>query len=81
MLFILFLQSLQDRLKRLMIFLHSTFHLTWGVWTVINYLRYMSHLTESQLPLLKIVGVKLVYSDEALNSSGFWSALFKGHLR
>lgn len=40
----------------------------------------MSNETSSQLPLLNIIGLKLVYAGNEDNP-GFWSALFRGQLR
>ncbi|CAH0548690.1 unnamed protein product [Brassicogethes aeneus] len=72
-------KDFEGRLKRLILFSHSTFELTWGVLTLLNYLKYMSNGTDSQLLMLKLIDLKLVRSGEQ-DVGGFWSALFKGQL-
>lgn len=55
---------MQDDLKKVLIHLHSISHFSWGTWTVINYLRYMSRETNAQLPILEIINLQFVYSGE-----------------
>lgn len=46
---------------------------------MINYLQYMSNKTDAQLPILQLIKIQLVYSNE-LEQRNFWSALFNGEL-
>lgn len=73
------MQNLHDNFKKFLIHVHSASHLTWGLWTVINYLRYMSNKTGSQLPMLHLLKLRLLYSGE-LQDANFWSELFRGRL-
>lgn len=66
-------QNLQGDLRRLLVHLHTLSHLSWGVWTVINYLRYMSNKTNAQLPILEIINLQYVYSVE-VEDLNFWSS-------
>ncbi|KAF2904853.1 hypothetical protein ILUMI_01324 [Ignelater luminosus] len=66
--------------KRAILVSHSFFEIFLNSWTLIQYLRYMSDQSEFQLPFLQILKLKLVYSNELQDDSGFWSALFRGQL-
>lgn len=46
---------------------------------ITNYIRYMSQRTPSQLPIVRLLNLQLVYSDQTADAD-FWSALFKGRL-
>ncbi|CAG9767695.1 unnamed protein product [Ceutorhynchus assimilis] len=66
--------------KQFLSYSHSAFEVLWHLWILNNYLRYMGGKTDSQLPLLHLLNLKLVYSNEQPSQS-FWMELFKGNLR
>ncbi|XP_044260896.1 peroxisome assembly protein 12 [Tribolium madens] len=72
--------NFEGRFKKLLILSHSTFEITWGLLTVYNYIQYMSHQTDAQLPILQLIDVKLAYPEPLPEEPSFWSLLFKGHL-
>jgi peroxin-12 len=71
--------NFEGRFKKLLIFSHSTFEVTWGLLTVYNYVKYMSHQTDAQLPILALIKVKLAYGDPVPEEPSFWATLLKGH--
>lgn len=73
-------KDFEGRLKKLLLFSHSIFEMSWTLLTLANYLKYMSNSSESQFPILQIINMKLV-RDEQQDIPGFWTALFKGQLR
>ncbi|KAF7282103.1 peroxisomal biogenesis factor 12 [Rhynchophorus ferrugineus] len=66
--------------KKTLIFSHAVFELVWGLIHLYNFLQYMGGKTGSQLPLLKVINMKLCYSND-LPPPSFWQALFKGDLK
>lgn len=66
--------------KKLVILSYSTFEITWRALTFFTYLKYMSNNSQPQLTQLKLLHLKLSYSGENADTSGFWSNLFKGNL-
>ncbi|XP_050313615.1 peroxisome assembly protein 12 [Anthonomus grandis grandis] len=72
-------KDFEGRSKRFLIYSHSAFEVIWGLITLNNYLQYMGNKTEFQEPLLKLLGLKLVYSNDQPSKS-FWSSLFSGKL-
>lgn len=66
--------------KRTILFLHSTFGCVWGAWTILQYIRYMSDQTPHQTPTLHLLHLKLIYSVEQQDNTGFWSALVRRQL-
>ncbi|XP_022907229.2 peroxisome assembly protein 12 [Onthophagus taurus] len=72
---------LTSKTKKLLIYSHSTFDLTWGVWVLINYLRYMSDKTIYQRPTLQLIQIQLILVEDRDDVSSFWGALFKGKLK
>ncbi|XP_066251862.1 peroxisome assembly protein 12 [Euwallacea similis] len=73
-------KDFKSRSKKLLIYAHSTFEVLWNLATLNNYLKYMSEQTDVQIPLLNILGLKFIYSNEE-PSLTFWSALFRGNLK
>ncbi|XP_017771368.1 PREDICTED: peroxisome assembly protein 12 [Nicrophorus vespilloides] len=72
--------NFKGKLIRTLILAHSGYEATWGSWVLINYLRYMSNIEESQLPALKLLQLKLIYSDVENDFHSFWSSLLKGQM-
>ncbi|XP_063922295.1 peroxisome assembly protein 12 [Zophobas morio] len=73
--------NFEGRFKKLLIFSHSSFEVTWGLLTVYNYIKYMAGESEAQLPLFKFINVKLTYGEPPPEEVGFWSTLLKGQFR
>lgn len=57
------------------------FEVSWNGWMLINYLKYMANQTESQLPMLKVIGLRLIYSGQLQDDQGYWASLVRGKLR
>jgi len=72
-------KDFEGRTKRLLIYSHSAFEVTWALITLNNYLQYMAGKTEPQLPILKLLNLKFTYSSEEPSRS-IWGALFSGKL-
>ncbi|XP_044763306.1 peroxisome assembly protein 12 [Coccinella septempunctata] len=68
-----------DLVKKKFVALYPAFQSAWNLWLIVNYLKYMGNVTDSQLPFLHLLNLKLVYSTENQNSQ-FWTLLFKGNL-
>lgn len=67
--------------KKTLLYSESVVEISWTVWLLLNYLRYMSDETESQNPILRLLKLKLIYGGEPMDVMSFWSNLFKGNLR
>lgn len=70
--------DLEGNFKRMLVFLHSGFELTWSSWTLLNYLKYMSNATECQTPELKLADLKLIYARDVSEERSLWGILFQG---
>lgn len=66
--------------KRAAIFANSLFHVSYGFWTFVQYLRYLSNTSCHQTPPLQLLQLKLVYLATPEFMPAFWTALFRGHL-
>lgn len=66
-------------LKKLFLVIYPTLDTFWTAWTIVNYLRYMSGNSGSQTPILQLLNLKLLYTNEVPND-GFWLPLFRGQL-
>ncbi|KAI4454578.1 peroxisome assembly protein 12 peroxin-12 [Holotrichia oblita] len=77
----LLLNDLKSISKKALLYSESIVEISWTVWLLLNYLRYMSDETESQNPILKLLKLKLIYGSESIDVISFWSSLFKGKLR
>ncbi|KAI4454596.1 peroxisome assembly protein 12 peroxin-12 [Holotrichia oblita] len=76
----LLLNDLKSISKKALLYSESIVEISWTVWLLLNYLRYMSDETESQNPILKLLKLKLIYGSESIDVISFWSSLFKGKL-
>lgn len=64
--------------------IHQFIHLFWELWTLIQYLRYMSSRSQTHSPALALAKVALCYAPEDMSDcswSQMWQALFSGNLR
>lgn len=57
------------------------FEVSWNSWMLVNYLKYMANQTDSQLPMLKVLDLKLIYSGQLQDDRGYWTSLIGGNLR
>ncbi|GJQ85375.1 hypothetical protein Trydic_g10149 [Trypoxylus dichotomus] len=76
----IFTNDLPSKCKKFILRFESAVEVTWSLWLLINYLRYMSDETESQNPILRLLKLKLVYGIETEDDITFWSSLFQGKL-
>ncbi|ERL85755.1 peroxisome assembly protein 12 [Dendroctonus ponderosae] len=70
----------ERRSKQIVIRSHSAFEVAWSLLALNNHLQYMAGKTEYPQPLLNLLKLKLVYSNEEPSLS-FWGQVFKGNLR
>ncbi|KAK3908622.1 Peroxisome assembly protein 12 [Frankliniella fusca] len=63
---------------------HKAFHLFWELWTLVQYLHYLSGNSNTHSPALALTKVALVYAEEDFNAYSFpqmWQALSSGTFR
>ncbi|KAG5881703.1 hypothetical protein JTB14_006561 [Gonioctena quinquepunctata] len=71
--------DIEGKLKKVLLFSHSSFEILWGLISIHNYVQYMSNNTQFPTPIFKQMDIKLTYMEQ-LDDPGFWTALFKGSL-
>ncbi|XP_026284915.1 peroxisome assembly protein 12 [Frankliniella occidentalis] len=74
----------QRNARQLLMKSHQAFHLFWELWTLVQYLRYLSGRSNSHSPALTLTKVALVYAEEDMNDYSFsqmWQALSSGSFR
>ncbi|KAF5304228.1 hypothetical protein FQR65_LT08035 [Abscondita terminalis] len=64
--------------KRLLIVSHATYEITYRFFTFVQYLCYMSNMSEHQSISLRLLKLKLAYANASI-APAFWSALFRGN--
>lgn len=74
------LNNWKRKLKSLLCHSHSFLHISYSFWSISQYIKYMSGSTDIQTPDLRILSLKLTYTELEQNHDGFWSTLFKGNL-
>lgn len=74
------MQDFERKSKQMLIHSHSAFEVVWSLLALNNHLQFMAGKTEFPEPLLNLLKIKLVYSNEEPSLS-FWGQLFKGNLR